>query len=156
MGTKKRGSSLGTNQFHNLKIACPDRTTLLHLFICAAYLHHYPAPQTELNFWLISSAKHLRSSWLGPHLYTRIWVCALIAQLKTRICRMQLSFCQSGWREIRNPFLVISCVCWEPRTRISGTLRPNDATATRTSLKKWICVLSIFVVITPTHLLCQM
>ena len=30
------------------------------------------------------------------------------------------------------------------------------ATATKTSLKKWICVLSIFITITPTHLLCQM
>ena len=37
-----------------------------------------------------------------------------------------------------------------------GTLRSNDATATRTSLKKWICVLSVFIAIIPTHLLCQM
>ena len=37
-----------------------------------------------------------------------------------------------------------------------GTLRSNDATAMRTSLKKWICVLSVFIEIIPTHLLCQM
>ena len=37
-----------------------------------------------------------------------------------------------------------------------GTLRSNDATTTRTSLKKWICVLSVFIVIIPTYLLCQM
>ena len=30
------------------------------------------------------------------------------------------------------------------------------ATATKTSLKKWICVRSISITITPTHLLCQM
>ena len=33
------------------------------------------------------------------------------------------------------------------------TLRSTDATATRTSLKNWICVLSVFIVIIPTHLL---
>ena len=37
-----------------------------------------------------------------------------------------------------------------------GTLRSNDATATRTTIKKWICVLSVFIAIIPTHLLCQM
>ena len=36
-----------------------------------------------------------------------------------------------------------------------GTLRSNDVTATRTSLKKWICVLSVFIAII-THLLCRM
>ena len=34
---------------------------------------------------------------------------------------------------------------------IIGTLRSNDATATRTSRKKWICVLSVFIGIIPTH-----
>ena len=37
-----------------------------------------------------------------------------------------------------------------------GTLRSNDATAMRTSLKKWIYVLSVFIAIISTHLLCQM
>ena len=37
-----------------------------------------------------------------------------------------------------------------------GTSRSNDATATRTSLKKWICVLSVFIAIIPIHLLCQL
>ena len=37
-----------------------------------------------------------------------------------------------------------------------GTLRSKDATATRTSLKKWICVLSVLIAIIPTHLLCQL
>ena len=37
-----------------------------------------------------------------------------------------------------------------------GTLRSNDATATRTSLKKWFCVLSVFIAIIPTHFLCQL
>ena len=32
----------------------------------------------------------------------------------------------------------------------------NDATAPRTSLKRWICVLSVFIAIIPTYLLCQM
>ena len=34
--------------------------------------------------------------------------------------------------------------------------RSNDATATRTSLRKWICVLSVFIAIITTHLLCQL
>ena len=42
-----------------------------------------------------------------------------------------------------------------PLQRI-GTLRSNDATATRMSLKKSICVPSAFIAIIPTHLLCQM
>ena len=37
-----------------------------------------------------------------------------------------------------------------------GTLRSNDATTTRTSLKKWICVPLFLIAIIPTHLLCQM
>ena len=37
-----------------------------------------------------------------------------------------------------------------------GTLRSNDATAMRTSLKNGICVLSVYIAIIPTHLLCQM
>ena len=36
------------------------------------------------------------------------------------------------------------------------TLSSNDATASRTSLKKLICVLSVFIAIFPTILLCQM
>ena len=33
---------------------------------------------------------------------------------------------------------------------ILGTLRSNDATAMKTSLKKWICVLLVFIAIIPT------
>ena len=36
-----------------------------------------------------------------------------------------------------------------------GTLRSNDTTLTKTSLKKWICVLSVFIAIISIHLLCQ-
>ena len=32
------------------------------------------------------------------------------------------------------------------------TLRSNDAMTTRTSLKKWICVLSVFIAIIPAQL----
>ena len=32
-----------------------------------------------------------------------------------------------------------------------GSIRANDTTATRTSLKKWICVLSVFIAIIPTY-----
>jgi len=46
--------------------------------------------------------------------------------------------------------------CWRRAIELSGTLRSNDATATRTSLKKWIYVLSVFIATIPTHLLCQM
>ena len=49
-----------------------------------------------------------------------------------------------------------ACFSKVPVTFRSGTLRSNDATATRTSLKKWICVLSVFIAIIPTHLLGQL
>ena len=39
---------------------------------------------------------------------------------------------------------------------LPGNLRSNDATVTRTSLKKRICVFPVFIAIIPTHLLCQM
>ena len=39
---------------------------------------------------------------------------------------------------------------------LQGTLRSNDATTMGTSLKKWICILSVYIAIFPTHLLCQM
>ena len=39
---------------------------------------------------------------------------------------------------------------------IIGTLRSNDSTAAKMLLQKWICVLSVFIVIIPTYLLCQM
>ena len=35
------------------------------------------------------------------------------------------------------------------------TLRSKDAMKTKTSVKKWICALSVFITIIPTHLLCQ-
>jgi len=34
---------------------------------------------------------------------------------------------------------------------IIGTLRSNDATATRRSIKKWTCVPTVFIAIIPTH-----
>ena len=37
-----------------------------------------------------------------------------------------------------------------------GTLRSDDETAAKKSLQKLICVLSVFIAIIPTHLLCQM
>ena len=40
---------------------------------------------------------------------------------------------------------------WERAIELLGTLRSNDATVTRTSHKKWICVLSVFIAIIPTH-----
>ena len=44
----------------------------------------------------------------------------------------------------------------ESCTLMLGTLRANDAAAMKTSLKKWICVLSVFIAIIAIHLLCQM
>ena len=47
--------------------------------------------------------------------------------------------------------------CDLPLSRpVSATeVRSNDSTATRTSLKKWICVPSVLIAIIPTPLLCQ-
>ena len=48
-----------------------------------------------------------------------------------------------------------SASVWFARESLLGTLRSNDATATRTSLKKWICV-PVFMTIIPTYLLSHM
>ena len=53
-------------------------------------------------------------------------------------------FCRSRCRYRRR--------CW---SSLIGTLRFNDAMATRTSLKRWICVPLVFIAIVPTYLLCQ-
>ena len=45
---------------------------------------------------------------------------------------------------------------WGRAIELSGTSRSNDATATGTSLKMWICVISVFIAIIPAHLPCQM
>ena len=47
---------------------------------------------------------------LGLHLCTRIWVCTMTGMLKK-----PLSICQSDWREIKNAFLLIHWVQWEPK-----------------------------------------
>ena len=44
---------------------------------------------------------------------------------------------------------------WTKLFMIVETLRSNDATATRTLLKNWIWVLSVFIAIISTHLLCK-
>ena len=54
--------------------------------------------------------------------------------------------------KINSEMFALSC------NRVSlllGTLRSNDATTTRTSLKNWTCVLSFLTGIIPAHLLCQ-
>ena len=42
------------------------------------------------------------------------------------------------------------------QTQLVWTLRSDDPTAAKTSLQKWICVLSVFIAIISTHWLCQM
>ena len=49
----------------------------------------------------------------------------------------------------------VSNVCHKTN-RDSGTIRFNDATATKTFRKKYNCVISVFIAIIPTHLLSQM
>ena len=67
----------------------------------------------------------------------------------------------SSGKEKQNRCVPVLQKTWRYRCRrrlssLIGTLRSKDATATRTSLKKWICVLSVFITIISTHLLCQM
>ena len=49
------------------------------------------------------------------------------------------------------PFLSRLRVVTHFSSGIIGTLRSNDATATRTSIKKWTCVPTVFIAIIPTH-----
>ena len=57
---------------------------------------------------------------------------------------------------IINAVSKISGFVWTDLFMIVETLTSNDATATRTSLKNCICVLSVFMAVIPTHLLCRM
>ena len=77
---------------------------------------------------------------------TLLQLASLILHLKVRHFKNEgrVSFRKEFWDRY-----------WSRAIELSGTLRSNDATATRTSLKKWICVLSVFIAIIPTHLLCQ-
>ena len=61
--------------------------------------------------------------------------------------------------QVTNIINAVSKICgfvWTDLFMIVETLTSNDATATRTSLKNCICVLSVFMAVIPTHLLCRM
>ena len=65
----------------------------------------------------------------------------------TRECDVALIYIYFFYEQI-SPWLGL----WQTM----GTLRSNDATATKKSLKKWIWVFSVFIAIIPKHLLCQL
>ena len=93
-----------------------------------------------------------RRNWSQAHSVTCWPPDNVLAQ--PTIERLSIAFTTKSKREFVardqvSPLLVVYCSL--------GTLRSNDATATRTSLKKWIFVLSVFIAIIPsTHLLCQL
>ena len=103
----------------------------------------------------INRAKGLKV-WIACHvLFFYLKQVAILTTVKTSCVTI-------AWR-------IFSSAQWIPESKplnkvhrdgiavmILGTLRSNDATAMRTLLKKWICVLSVFIAIIPTHLLCQM
>ena len=62
-------------------------------------------------------------------------------------CFERLQYCSNIWT-----------LCWAKIVVANRPLylRSNDAAATRTSPKTWIWVLSVFIAIIPTDLLCQM
>ena len=62
----------------------------------------------------------------------------------------------SSWIPYSSPCLTEPNITKVLERCLLGTLRSNDATATRTSPKEWICVLSVFIAIVLTQLLCQM
>ena len=125
-----------------IKVRCRVLRQCVYLVAVACAAH-----ETKLWLWLNRFAMLV----LGPHPCTQIWVRAMIGLFKIN-ATFDLPIKMKG-NSKRSSGYSLSPL-WA-LTRI-GTLRSSDATATRTSLKKWICVLSVFIAIIPTHLLCQM
>ena len=85
-----------------------------------------PVPQTKLNSGQVRLWNSAKILALGPHLCTRIWLRHHDWIVKKRL----LSICQSGWREIRNAFPVISLSLLEAWNKDIGT-------ASQTLLTGW-------------------
>ena len=86
----------------------------------------WPVPQTKLNSGQVRLRKSAKILALGPHLCTRISLRTMTGLLKKKL----LSICQSGWREIRNAFPVISLSLLEAWNK-------DIVTASQTLLTGW-------------------
>ena len=83
----------------------------------------------------------------------------VVVQWRQRNVQKSVMHVQSCCFSCLNLLILCRSRCCRRRRCVNallGTLRSNDATATRTSLKKRICVLSVFIAIIPTLLLCQL
>ena len=113
-------------------------------FICLAWT----IPRTRAEDWKPLSCKACRSS--RRMRASSAWRCCSLSNLMSapRMSDINASFsvAKRFWNK----------KCANVVKRLIGTLRSNDATSARTSLKKWICVPSVFIAIIPTHLLCQL
>ena len=96
--------------------------------MCSDLNYFWPSPR----FWYLNSGC---SATLFASLF--------FTTVSSWLCDSQTCLSVNHWHSIRDS------------ESISSKLRPNDATSTRTPLKKWICVLSVFIAIVPTHWLCQ-
>ena len=98
------------------------------------------ADQLLANFFFVlgNSPRSLCESWLDPVSFS--------SHFRD----------EKGNRNKMRPAIVSGIVYWRRADQLLGTLRSNDAMVTRMLLKKWICFLSVFIAIIPTHLLCQM
>ena len=96
--------------------------------MCSDLNYFWPSPR----FWYLNS---VCSATLFASLF--------FTTVSNWLCDSQTCLSVNHWHSIRDS---------ESK---SSTLRSNDATSTRTPLKKWICVLSVFIAIVPTHWLCQ-
>ena len=118
-----------------------------------------------LTSWWILNVAYLYKCWVSR---TDCSIChhdsTAEPYLKCGWCKADTNKCvvQEACNEVGGFWIPYSLPCrTEPNITkvlercLLGTLRSNDATATRTSPKKWICVLSVFISIMPTYLLCQ-
>ena len=103
------------------------------------------------NMWRIK--KLARTNWavwkvlisqLRMLCYALLELFGIFTTVSNWLCDSQACLSVNHWHSIRDS---------ESK---SSTLRSNDATSTRTSLKMWICVFSVFIALVPAHLLCQM
>ena len=132
-------------------------TDLLGMIQCLPYVLFLLMFSISFNFWdcgVLLLRSFQRILFCRPLHRTKS--CYFLLVLNVRCVSLFKNFCfRIAVRCLHSAFsLKIHLVLF--LASAIGTLRSDDATAAKTSLQKWICVLSVFIAIIPTHLLCQM
>ena len=110
-------------EFLTEELACRARKVPIRIRSRSNHVYLY---SFKTNCWALISLRHRRNhTWLSPSAKQRRNPPPLYQDLSTHhfgpLLKKPLAICQSGWKEIRNSFSVVSLL--GPRTRISPLLR---------------------------------